>query len=154
MKRGDLADEVCSIARPAALLGDSWTFMILRDAFSGIRRFDQFHERLGLSRPLLARRLAALVEAGVLDKHAYADTRRTRDEYRLTAKGLDLFPILLALRSFADKHLSPDGPIVESRHRDCGGAVQLHVTCADCGNELGARDITSAAGPGALAARA
>ena len=149
MKRRDLADEICSIARPAALLGDSWTLMILRDAFLGVRRFDQLHARLGISRPLLATRLAALVEAGVLEKRAYADERRTREEYRLTAMGLDLHPVLLSLREFADRHMSPDGPIVISRHKGCGGEIELHTLCASCGTETSARDVVAEAGPGA-----
>lgn len=114
VRHSDLGDLACSIARPVSLLGDRWTFMILRDAFSGVRRFDQFQQRLGISRPLLAERLARLVDAEVLELRPYADPRRTRHEYWLTEKGLDLYPVLVSLRAFADKHMSPDGPVVLS----------------------------------------
>lgn len=149
VRHSDLGDLACSIARPVSLLGDRWTFMILRDAFSGVRRFDQFQQRLGISRPLLAERLARLVDAEVLELRPYADPRRTRHEYRLTEKGLDLYPVLVSLRAFADKHMSPDGPVVLSEHRDCGGSIELHLTCADCGAEVGARDAVARPGPGA-----
>ena len=151
MKYNDLADELCSISRPVSLLGDRWTFMILREAFLGVRRFDQIQSHLGISRRLLADRLTHLVDAGVLDRRPYADERRTRLEYRRTDKGTDLFPILLAMRTFADKHMSPpEGPITVSRHKDCGGLAELHTTCSECGNELAARDVTAEPGPGSM----
>lgn len=149
MRHSDLADLTCSIARPVSLLGDRWTFMVLRDAFSGVRRFDQFQSRLGISRPLLADRLARLVDAGVLELRPYADARRTRHEYRLTEKGMDLYPVLAALRAFADKHMSPDGPVLLSEHKNCGGSVEVHLTCSECGAEVGARDVVARPGPGA-----
>src|SRR4051794_67296 len=121
MKYEDLATQQCSIARPTALLGNRWTFMLLREAFMGVRRFDDFHNHLGISRRVLSDRLADMVDAGVLEKRPYADAGRTRLEYRLTEKGLDLYPVLVAMREFADKHLSPEGPIIISRHKNCGG---------------------------------
>lgn len=149
MKYRDLADEKCSIARPAALLGDRWTFMVLRDAFLGVRRFDQFQSRLGMSRAILADRLTRLVDAGVLARQPYADEYRTRHEYRLTPMGLDLYPVMLAMRTFADKHMSPEGPLVVSRHKGCGGVAEVTVCCSECAQTLGARDVVVEAGAGA-----
>jgi DNA-binding HxlR family transcriptional regulator len=154
VRHSDLGDLACSIARPVALLGDRWTFMVLRDAFSGVRRFDQFQSRLGISRPLLADRLARLVDAGVLELRPYADARRTRHEYRLTEKGMDLYPVLAGLRAFADKHMSPEGPVILSEHKNCGGSVEVHLTCSECGAEVGARDVVARPGPGAAPAAA
>jgi DNA-binding HxlR family transcriptional regulator len=154
VKYEDLADEFCSVARAVSLLGDRWTFMILREAFLGVRRFDQMQARLGISRRLLSDRLTLLVEAGVFQRCPYADERRTRHEYRLTAKGMDLYPVVLAMRTFADQHMSPEGPIVVSRHKDCTGVAQIHVTCSDCGHDLVARDVTAEPGPGMRVAQA
>lgn len=149
MKYRELADQACSIARPAALLGDSWTLMVLRDVFLGVRRFDQFQSRLGVSRAILADRLSRLVAAGVLARHPYADEYRTRYEYRLTPTGLDLYPVMLALRTFADKHMSPEGPLVVSHHKDCSGVAEVAVRCSVCAQELGARDVVVEPGAGA-----
>lgn len=149
----DLERELCSIARPVALLGDRWTFIILRQAFRGVRRFDDFQSTLGISRSLLADRLGTLTDAGVFERRAYADDRRTRYEYRLTETGMDLYPVLMALRTFADKHMSPDGPLITYRHRDCGGYAEIHHSCSECGKELSAREVAPEPGPGTIAAR-
>jgi len=148
MRHDDLAAEPCSILRPLALLGDRWTLVILRQAFAGVRRFDDLQSSLGLSRPVLADRLRRLVEAGVLDRCAYRDDRRTRHEYRLTAKGLDLYPVLMALRDWGDRYLAPDGPFIEYRHRGCGGQTHTHLLCDDCGAAVSAADIDVRPGPG------
>lgn len=142
-----LADEPCSILRPLALLGDRWTLVVLRQAFTGVRRFEHFQSTLGLSRALLTERLTRLVDAGILERRAYRDSQRTRHEYRLTAKGLDLYPVLMALRAWGDKYLAPDGPFVDYSHRSCGGSVDVHLLCADCGEEVTAKDVTLAPGP-------
>lgn len=147
MRHRDIAHEACSIARPLSILGDRWTLMILRQAFRGVRRFEEFQASLGLSRPLLTDRLARLVDAGVLARHPYKDIR-TRHEYHLTEKGHDLFPVLQALRTWGDKHLAPDGPLLIYRHQGCTGRAEIHLTCSDCGAELTNRDIQREAGPG------
>lgn len=146
--RDDLQDEQCSIARPVALLGDRWTLILLRQAFTGVRRFDQFQTTMGLSRAVLAQRLAQLVDAGIFERTAYKDERRTRHEYRLTDKGMDLYPILMALRTWGDKYMAPDGPFLLYRHRDCGGHAEVLHACDRCGSELTARDIAVEVGPG------
>jgi DNA-binding HxlR family transcriptional regulator len=148
MRHDDLAKERCSILRPLALFGDRWTLVIMRQAFAGVRRFEDFQNSLGVSRAVLAERLRRLVESGVLERRAYRDAHRTRDEYRLTAKGLDLYPVLMALRAWGDKYLAPDGEFVIYRHRGCGGRAEVHLVCDECGAEVSARDVEPTPGPG------
>ena len=98
-------------------------------------------------------RLAALVDQGLLRKSAYREPgQRSRSEYRLTGKGLDLFPLLVALLEWGDRYAaSEDGPLMELRHRDCGAAVRLQLGCTE-GHRLGsARDVSPVPGPGARA---
>ncbi len=151
MRVADFADAPCSIARPAALLGDGWTLLVLRQAFMGQRRFDELQASLDVSRALLADRLHKLVEAGILRREPYRDGGRTREQYRLTDKGLDLYPVLMALRTWADRHQSPAGPFVVYRHDECGGLTEVVHRCAGCGEELTARDVRPEPGPGLLA---
>ena len=141
MRASEIADQRCSIARPAALLGDRWTLVILRQAFNGIKRFEDFQETLGISRSLLSERLTRLVDAGILRREPYKDSIRTRDRYRLTEMGLDLYPVLMALRQWGDRYLAADdyAPL-DIRHRDCGGEPTLELRCSKCGQEVGARD--------------
>ncbi|MDI9883940.1 helix-turn-helix domain-containing protein [Streptomyces sp. HNM0645] len=149
MRSTDIGTEPCSIARSVALLGDRWTLIVLRQAFLGLRRFEDFRSSLGVSRTLLSQRLGVLVEAGILERRAYRDARRTREEYRLTEKGLDLYPVLMALRTWGDRYMAPDGPPVVYRHRHCDGAAEIRHVCDHCGQELTARDIIPLPGPGA-----
>jgi DNA-binding HxlR family transcriptional regulator len=150
MRAAEIAEQDCSIARPAAVLGDRWTLMILRQAFTGMKRFEDFQQSLGISRSLLADRLGKLVEAGVLRREPYKDDVRTRDRYRLTEMGLELYPVLIALRDWGDAHLR-DGPRAKISHRGCGGEPTLEVRCSKCGEEMGARDAEAVPGPGLLA---
>jgi DNA-binding HxlR family transcriptional regulator len=152
MRAAEIAEQRCSIARPAALLGDRWTLVILRQAFNGIKRFEDFQSTLGISRSLLSDRLARLVEAGVMRREPYKDSVRTRDRYRLTDKGLDLYPVLMALREWGDRYMAEDGPPLEIRHKDCGGHPTLELRCSECGEEVGARDAEARPGPGLRAA--
>jgi len=151
VRHDDLADEPCSILRPLALLGDRWTLVVLRQAFAGVRRFEDFQTSLGVSRAVLAERLSRLVEADVLERRAYRDTHRTRHEYRLTPKGLDLYPVLMALRAWGDKYLAPDGEFIVYRHRGCGGRAQVHLVCDECGADVTAHDVEPTPGPGLAA---
>jgi DNA-binding HxlR family transcriptional regulator len=144
-------DQVCSVARSLELVGERWTMLVLREAFSGRRRFDEMAETLGIARNVLTARLARLVEEGILVKVPYQE-RPTRYEYRLTEKGIDLWPVLMALMQFGDRYYAPDGPPVLVEHRDCGGAVDSHLTCERCGARLGARDVRAHPGPGLIAA--
>jgi DNA-binding HxlR family transcriptional regulator len=143
----------CSIARTLAVVGEKWTLLVLREAFYGVRRFDDFHAALGCARNLLATRLKTLVTQGLLDRVAYQDDGgRGRHEYRLTEKGRDLFPVVVALMQWGDRWTADDsGPAVQLRHRDCGGHVTAELTCGEGHVALGARDITPVPGPGAIA---
>jgi DNA-binding HxlR family transcriptional regulator len=144
-------DQVCSIARTLELVGERWTMLVLREAFAGRRRFDEMADTLGIARNVLTARLAWLVEEGILVKVPYQERPR-RYEYRLTEKGIDLWPVLMSLMQFGDRYYAPDGPPVLVEHRECGGAVDGHLTCERCGAKLGARDVRGRPGPGVSAA--
>ncbi len=148
MRYEELADFPCSITRPLVVLGDRWTFLVLKEAFAGIRRFNDFQRSLGVSRSRLQDRLDRLVEHSILDKQPIAGS--TREEYRLTQKGHDLYPILMAIRDWGDAYMSPEGPPISYRHRECGGEAHTRLECDGCGKEVGARDIELAFGPGLL----
>jgi len=141
----------CNIAAALAVVGEKWTFMVLREAFNGIRRFDDMQRRTGAPRQVLSSRLARLVEEGILRKAPYQEAgQRPRQEYRLTEKGIELFPVIAALLAWGDKYAAaPGGPAVELTHRDCGAPVSLQLACSR-GHVLGsARDVTPLPGPGA-----
>ena len=141
----------CAIGAAVAVIGERPTFLVLREAFNGVRRFDDMQRRTGMPRQVLADRLARLVREGLLRKVPYRDSgQRGRYEYRLTDKGLDLYPVLVALMHWGDQHASgPGGPPVLLQHRDCGEPVHLQLSCR-AGHVLGsARDVTPVPGPGA-----
>jgi DNA-binding HxlR family transcriptional regulator len=142
--------QVCSIARALEVLGDRWTLLVLRDAFMRVRRFEDFQRNLGVARNVLTDRLNRLVEDGVLKRVPYQE-RPVRFEYRLTEKGIDLWPVIMTLLQWGDRYyLEDDGPPVVVRHRDCGGAITSHLTCDKCGAELGPRNVVAEPGPGAV----
>jgi DNA-binding HxlR family transcriptional regulator len=144
-------DQVCSIARTLEVLGERWTLLVIRDVFNGRRRFDQIQENLGVARNVLSARLARLVDEGILEKRPYQE-RPPRYEYFLTEKGLDLWPVMITLLHWGDRHLAEDdGPPMLIRHKNCGGLVDDRGTCAECGQRLTARDAYTEHGPGAPA---
>ncbi|HKJ35193.1 MAG TPA: helix-turn-helix domain-containing protein [Solirubrobacterales bacterium] len=130
----------CSIARTLELVGERWSLLVIRDVFLGNRRFDEMQGSLGVARNVLANRLERLVDEGILERRMYQE-RPERHEYFLTEKGLDLWPILVAMIGFGDKHLTPDGrEPVRIVHKDCGGPVNDRRICERCGAELSVRD--------------
>jgi DNA-binding HxlR family transcriptional regulator len=143
----------CSIARTLDLIGEKWSLLVLRDVFSGVRRFDDLHRRVGAPRQVLSARLATLVDSGILRRHPYRDPgQRTRYEYRLTEAGLDLYPVLVSLLRWGDRYLDQPGggPSVELTHRDCGEPVEIALRCR-AGHELAsAREVHPRPGPGAV----
>lgn len=149
MRKVSFADMNCSIAQSLEIVGEWWTLLVVRDAFLGVRRFDDFVERLGISRNVLANRLDTLVEAGVLERRVY-DEGRDRADYALTDKGLALWPVITALREWGDEWIVGEGnePVV-LRHRTCGEITRLRHTCECCGEEIDARSVRAVAGPGA-----
>jgi DNA-binding HxlR family transcriptional regulator len=139
----------CSVARTLEVVGERWTLLILRDAFLGVRRFDDFQRSLGVARNVLNTRLQRLVEAGLLERRPYQE-RPARYEYRLTPMGRDLWPAVVALMQWGDRWLCADaGAPMAIEHRDCGGTVTDRRTCAACGAELDVRDVRVVPGPGA-----
>jgi DNA-binding HxlR family transcriptional regulator len=141
----------CTIAGALAIVGEKWTFLVLREAFNGIRRFDDMQRRTGAPRQVLSDRLARLVDEGILRKQPYReDGQRSRSEYRLTEKGIELFPVIVSLLTWGDKYAgTPAGPPVLLTHRDCGAPVHQQLACADGHVLQSARDVTPMPGPGA-----
>lgn len=147
---GDLAHRFHaeSVARTLEVVGERWTLLILREAFFGVRRYGQLARNLNVPRPTLSSRLRTLVEGGLLEKVAYA-TEPDRYEYRLTDAGLDLFPAIVALMRWGDRHRPhPHGPPIVLHHRTCGSVADPRLVCAHCGEEINARNVTPEAGPG------
>jgi DNA-binding HxlR family transcriptional regulator len=140
--------QVCSIASALEIVGERWSLLIVRDVFLGVRRFDDIQRDLGIARNVLQARLERLVEEGVLEKRLYEE-RPPRHEYRLTERGIDLWPVLVALMKWGDRHVYPEGPPVVLEHRGCGGEVDEHRICRECGCPLEARDVRPRPGPGA-----
>lgn len=141
MRWEELDQQPCSLSRTLSVVGDRWTLLVLRESFMGIRRFDEFEKRLGVTRHVLADRLKKLVEARVLDKVAYQQ-RPLREEYRLTDKGHDLYPAVLALVNWGDRHMSDEhGPPIRHVHRTCGRHTHGVLVCSECGEPLAARDV-------------
>jgi DNA-binding HxlR family transcriptional regulator len=150
VKPGDWLDnDHCSIARTLEVVGERWALLILREVFLGIRRFDQMQQHLGIARNILADRLRTLVADGILEQRQYQE-RPPRYEYRLTERGIDLYPALMMLMAWGDKHLSGRrGPALALEHKGCGHATTLAVACGECGERVTARDIRPLPGPGA-----
>ncbi|HEY6309354.1 MAG TPA: helix-turn-helix domain-containing protein [Streptosporangiaceae bacterium] len=141
----------CAIGAAVGIMGERPTFLVLREAFNGVRRFDDMQRRTGMPRQVLSDRLARLVTEGLLRKVPYQESgQRSRDEYRLTDKGLDLYPVLVALMEWGDRYaVGPAGPQVLLRHRDCGEPLRLQMAC-DAGHVIeSARAVTPVPGPGA-----
>ncbi|WP_329055886.1 helix-turn-helix transcriptional regulator [Amycolatopsis sp. NBC_01488] len=148
MKRTSFAQWPCSIARTMDLLGDWWTPLVLRDAFYGVRRFDEFQQALGIARNTLADRLKRLVEEGLLEKVAY-QVEPVRYDYVLTEKGRDFYPVLLAMTRWGDKWLAAEaGPPITVHHTACGHDTHAEIVCAECGEPMTPDDTRMRRGPG------
>ena len=141
-------DQNCSIARALEMVGDRWTMLVVREAFLGTRRFEDYQRNLGCARNVLTDRLNRLVEVGILRKEPYQE-HPPRYEYRLTRRGVELWPAMMALKAWGDRHLAPDGPPVLIRHKDCGGEIDRRLHCSRCGAELEPTDVYAEPGPGA-----
>jgi DNA-binding HxlR family transcriptional regulator len=137
MSWSDYDSSTCSIARTTQILGDRWTVLVVRDLFNGVRRFDVLQQHLGIARDVLAKRLALLVDEGLVDRRAYRpEGERARHEYVLTPAGRELRTVLVALMDWGDRHRAgAGGPPVSLRHRDCGAEIHAQLTCA-VGHEI------------------
>jgi DNA-binding HxlR family transcriptional regulator len=143
------AERNCSIARPLAFLGERWAVLVLRDLTLGRRRFDEIQESLGVASNVLSQRLATLVEEGIVERRRYSE-HPERFEYRLTQKGIELQPVLLALLAWGDKYTAgPEGPPLETVHEDCGHPFHMVATCSECGENLDPHHVHPRPGPGA-----
>tara|TARA_B110000438_G_scaffold277874_1_gene300880 strand:- start:224 stop:679 length:456 start_codon:yes stop_codon:yes gene_type:complete len=139
--------ETCSIAATLDLVGDRWTLLILRDLFRGMNRFDDVQKDLGIARNLLSNRLQKLVENDIVTRLPYQE-RPTRYEYRLTPKGQDLSPSLIALMQWGDRWCASEGPPILLFHESCGTELTHSIFCQNCEIDVKASKIRSRPGPG------
>ncbi len=137
----------CSVARTVDLIGDAWTALILRDAFYGVRRFEQLQANLGIGRNVLSQRLQQLVSAGIFERVQYQD-RPPRYEHRLTDKGRDLYDVVVAMMQWGDRWLAPDGPPIELRSRATGERLEPVLVDARTGVRIDPREVVARPGPG------
>jgi DNA-binding HxlR family transcriptional regulator len=147
----DWSIENCTVQRALAVLGDRWSVVVMREVFNGIRRFDDMRMRTSIPRQVLSSRLTSLVSEGLLRREPYRmPGQRQRDEYKLTAKGLDLYPILVALNEWGSTYYADEeGSPLAFRHRDCGAVVHAALRCAAGHDVDDVRDVVPAPGPGA-----
>jgi DNA-binding HxlR family transcriptional regulator len=149
MKKENFKHLECSLARSLDMIGEWWTLLIIRDLFYGINTFDSLCLDLGIARNILAVRLKKLGERGLIEKRTGEKGSR-RQSYRLTSKGKDLFPIIMALVAWGDRWEAPDGPPILFRHQPDGHPARPLVICAECGEPIKAMDIRPQKGPGAV----
>ena len=141
----------CTVGRAMEILGERWTFVVLREIANGIRRFDDMRVRTNIPRQVLTNRLAMLVDSGVLRKVPYQEPgARVRHEYRMTDMGFDLWPVMVAVLQWGDRYLAdPEGSPLSAVHRDCGAAVHSELRCAAGHPVDNPRDVLARPGPGA-----
>lgn len=142
----------CTVARTMEILGEKWTVVVLREVVNGIRRFDDMRVRTGVPRQVLANRLTMLVEQGILRRVPYQEPgARARHEYRLTAKGFDLYPVLTALQDWGNRYVAdPEGSPLRLTHARCDGEVHAVLRCEEGHDVESVRDVLPRPGPGAV----
>ncbi|MFF1544377.1 winged helix-turn-helix transcriptional regulator [Streptomyces sp. NPDC058291] len=147
----EASTENCPVQRTLDVIGEKWTLLILRDAVNGVRRFDDFHRHIGLSEAVLSDRLRKLSTAGILQTVPYREPgSRSRNEYRLTRKGWDLWPVLMALTQWGEAYaLGSEEPPLDIRHTGCDAPVRVVVECSADHSPLTHRDVTAQLGTGA-----
>lgn len=148
MQRTDFGTMACPIARSLDVVGEWWSILILRDAFYGMTRFDEFQRSLPISPNILTRRLTALVEAGLLEKRQYSD-RPVRHEYVLTARGHDFRPVMQAMMAWGNRHFAPDGVTIEIVNTETGVAADPVLVDRITGRPLSDPVFRMKAGPAA-----
>ncbi len=133
------------------MLGERWVFAILRAAYFRARTFEDYAASTGIARNVLTDRLRRLVEFGILEKRPYEQTgNRTRNEYRLTEAGLELYPVIVAMMQWGNRHAGfTEGPPVVLRHRTCGAVTEPRLVCDECGEQIDPREMQPMPGPGA-----
>jgi DNA-binding HxlR family transcriptional regulator len=148
MKRTSFGDMPCPIARGLERVGEWWSILILRDSFAGLTRFDEFQKSLGIAPNMLTRRLTALVESGLLERHRYSE-HPPRDEYRLTLRGHDFRPVLLAMLAWGNRHFTPEGPSIVIADAKTGAVADPVLVDRATGRPLIGSDYVLAPGPAA-----
>jgi DNA-binding HxlR family transcriptional regulator len=140
-------NQICSIARALEVVGERWSLLIIRDAFLGLKRFEEFQASLGVARNVLTQRLSRLVDEGILERVRYQE-RPTRYEYRLTSKGGELGTAVIALLQWGDRHLAGEaGPPRLVEHAVCSGNAVAQLVCDKCGNAIGPHEVELKPGP-------
>ena len=134
----DWSRDNCAVGGTLSVIGERWTLLVLREAFLGVRRFDQLQRNTGMARNILSDRLNTLVANGILRRELYQERPR-RYEYRLTEAGLDLYPVLTGLMDWGSRHLG--GQAMTLIHKSCGATVMPHLACPECGEHVEARDM-------------
>ncbi|WP_086933989.1 winged helix-turn-helix transcriptional regulator [Agarilytica rhodophyticola] len=148
MRWDDINNQTCSLARSMSIFGDRWTLLILRQIFMRVRRFSDIQQSLGVTKHRLSDRLTRLVESGVIYKELY-DKSHQRFEYKLTDKGLDLYPVIITIIQWGDKwEADEDGAPIEYLHKDCGKLSRPKLCCSECGNEVHTKNTIPQLGPG------
>jgi DNA-binding HxlR family transcriptional regulator len=147
MKHDELQSVYCSVARTWSVIGERWTILILREAFRGISRYDDLRQNLQIGRNVLSDRLKLLIDEGVLERIRYQD-RPKRYEYKLTPRGEELYPVLMALMSWGDKHML-DEPPMQLIHDACGHEAKPRMACSHCGGPVEWRNLTAEYAAGA-----
>ena len=148
MKWDTLDEEQCSLSRTVAVVGDRWTLLILRECFLRVRRFEAFQSSLQITRHLLSERLKKLVRFGILRRVPYSEAPK-RYEYILTQKGLDFYPVIMAMVHWGDTHMGDErGRPLLHQHKTCGKLFDPVMVCSECGEPLHAKQVHVHAGPG------
>jgi DNA-binding HxlR family transcriptional regulator len=146
MKRTSVAHLNCSVAQSLEIVGEWWTLLVLRNIMLGQRRFEAIQADLGIARNILSDRLATLVEHDIVSRVKYQDAPE-RFEYRLTRRGRDLFPVIVALMTWGDEHEAPDGAPLVLKH-ECGSTATPVLVCSSCGSPIRLDNVRAKAGPG------
>lgn len=148
VKRTDTSDWPCTIARSAALLGDHWNLLLVRQACLGTRRFDDFQKELGIGRNILTIRLNQLVDEGIMKRVEYQE-KPPRSEYRLTQQGREVYPILAAMAAWGERWLTgPEGTPLVLHHTACDHEMRAVVVCDECAEPIDVREVKALRGPG------
>ena len=149
-----LRNESCPVAQTLEIIGERWTMLVLRELFLGTRRFADFHHNIGCARNILSDRLQKLVAGGIVQRRQYQD-RPPRFEYRLTDKGIELYPTLLALMQWGERYLTGGaGRGIVLEHKACGHKTTPELVCSHCRQPVHARTMRVSVAPGAAAASA
>jgi DNA-binding HxlR family transcriptional regulator len=147
MRKENFKHLECPLARSLDIIGEWWSLLIVRDLFYGINTFDLIRDDLGIARNILADRLRKLADRGIIEKHEDV-TKPRGSAYRLTRKGNDLFPVVMALVAWGNTWECPDGPPITFKHMPGGHPIKPLVICQKCGKPLEAKDVRAEKGPG------